>query len=170
MINESCVLKSVKRVSRYLDAHVMDGYKFLMQYYRAGDKICIFGMLVLGWLTRFSERTRFFKGCLHCEVRRNGIRGCASSFLLKSPRWIPPQGYFYFESMPVRDRISITTHRPVCSCGVTNNRFHLPTTCIRERTPRVWRYVQDSRKPFVRTSRLSFWEPGKLFQSTLRTH
>ncbi|KAF8895648.1 hypothetical protein BD779DRAFT_1609141 [Infundibulicybe gibba] len=27
----------------YLDAHVMDGYRFLMQNYRVGDKICIFG-------------------------------------------------------------------------------------------------------------------------------
>ncbi|KAF9485751.1 hypothetical protein BDN70DRAFT_870613 [Pholiota conissans] len=27
----------------YLDAHVMDGYQFLMQNYCAGDKICIFG-------------------------------------------------------------------------------------------------------------------------------
>jgi uncharacterized protein (DUF2235 family) len=28
---------------RYLDAHVMDGYKFLMDNYRPGDKICLFG-------------------------------------------------------------------------------------------------------------------------------
>ncbi|KAJ3800882.1 hypothetical protein GGU11DRAFT_334189 [Lentinula aff. detonsa] len=27
----------------YLNAHVMDGYRFLMQNYRAGDKICLFG-------------------------------------------------------------------------------------------------------------------------------
>ncbi|KAF9533195.1 hypothetical protein CPB83DRAFT_846025 [Crepidotus variabilis] len=27
----------------YLDTHVIDGYKFLMQNYTAGDKICIFG-------------------------------------------------------------------------------------------------------------------------------
>jgi len=45
--NESCNLQWVKRVSRYLDAHVMDGYKFLMQYYRTGDKICLLGTLVL---------------------------------------------------------------------------------------------------------------------------
>ena len=44
----SCISQLVKRASRYLDAHVMDGYKFLMQYYRTGDKICLFGMLVLG--------------------------------------------------------------------------------------------------------------------------
>ncbi|KAI6147465.1 hypothetical protein BKA82DRAFT_4355979 [Pisolithus tinctorius] len=31
------------RVLRYLDGHVMDGYKFLMANYRAGDKICLFG-------------------------------------------------------------------------------------------------------------------------------
>ena len=28
---------------RYIDKHVMDGYKFLMQNYRKGDKICLFG-------------------------------------------------------------------------------------------------------------------------------
>lgn len=31
----------------YLDAHVMDGYRFLMQNYRVGDKICIFGLFRL---------------------------------------------------------------------------------------------------------------------------
>jgi uncharacterized protein (DUF2235 family) len=30
-------------VAWYLEAHVMDGYKFLMQNYRVGDKICLFG-------------------------------------------------------------------------------------------------------------------------------
>ena len=29
---------------RYLDEHVRAGYKFLMQNYRDGDKICLFGM------------------------------------------------------------------------------------------------------------------------------
>ena len=29
--------------SRYLDAHVLGGYQFLMQNYVVGDKICIFG-------------------------------------------------------------------------------------------------------------------------------
>ena len=32
-------------VVRYLDAHVLGGYTFLMENYRAGDKICIFGAL-----------------------------------------------------------------------------------------------------------------------------
>ncbi|KIO06148.1 hypothetical protein M404DRAFT_495980 [Pisolithus tinctorius Marx 270] len=30
-------------IAWYLDGHVMDGYKFLMANYRAGDKICLFG-------------------------------------------------------------------------------------------------------------------------------
>ncbi|KAF9242615.1 hypothetical protein BU15DRAFT_43880 [Melanogaster broomeanus] len=30
-------------VAWYLDAHVMEGYKFLMDTYRPGDKICLFG-------------------------------------------------------------------------------------------------------------------------------
>lgn len=29
---------------RYLDAHVLDGYRFIMQNYRVGDKICLFGV------------------------------------------------------------------------------------------------------------------------------
>lgn len=31
-------------VHRYLDAHVQGGYAFLVQNWRMGDKICIFGM------------------------------------------------------------------------------------------------------------------------------
>jgi hypothetical protein len=31
-------------VHRYLDTHVLGGYTFLMENYREGDKICIFGM------------------------------------------------------------------------------------------------------------------------------
>jgi Uncharacterized alpha/beta hydrolase domain (DUF2235) len=34
---------NVNENARYLDAHVMDGYRFLMQNYRAGDRICLFG-------------------------------------------------------------------------------------------------------------------------------
>lgn len=30
-------------VAWYLNEHVMDGYRFLMQNYRAGDRICMFG-------------------------------------------------------------------------------------------------------------------------------
>ena len=29
--------------ARYLDQHVLDGYKFIMQNYQAGDKVCLFG-------------------------------------------------------------------------------------------------------------------------------
>ena len=32
---------------RYLDAHVRAGYKFIMQNYREGDKICLFGVWTL---------------------------------------------------------------------------------------------------------------------------
>ena len=35
---------------RYLGEHVRGGYRFLMQNYRAGDKICIFG----AWTLRHS--------------------------------------------------------------------------------------------------------------------
>lgn len=30
-------------VAWYLPAHVMDGYKFLMQNWNTGDKVCLFG-------------------------------------------------------------------------------------------------------------------------------
>ncbi|KAF9465243.1 hypothetical protein BDZ94DRAFT_1281484 [Collybia nuda] len=43
----------------YLDAHVIDGYRFLMQNYRAGDKICIFGF------SRGSYTARALAGVLH---------------------------------------------------------------------------------------------------------
>jgi len=33
-------------IARYLDAHVLGGYTFLMENYRVGDKICIFGALL----------------------------------------------------------------------------------------------------------------------------
>jgi uncharacterized protein (DUF2235 family) len=28
----------------YIGEHILDGYKFLMQNYHEGDKVCIFGM------------------------------------------------------------------------------------------------------------------------------
>lgn len=35
-----------KGVAMFLYQHVMDGYKFLMQNYNVGDKVCLFGGLV----------------------------------------------------------------------------------------------------------------------------
>lgn len=43
----------------YLDAHVMDGYKFLMDNYRPGDKICLFGF------SRGAYTARALAGMLH---------------------------------------------------------------------------------------------------------
>ncbi|KAK0193172.1 hypothetical protein F5146DRAFT_1137047 [Armillaria mellea] len=42
-----------------LDSHVMDGYQFLMQNYRAGDRICIFGF------SRGAYTARSLAGMLH---------------------------------------------------------------------------------------------------------
>ncbi|KAJ3536344.1 hypothetical protein NM688_g6852 [Phlebia brevispora] len=42
-----------------LDAHVMDGYEFLMQNYEAGDKICIFGF------SRGAYTARALAGMIH---------------------------------------------------------------------------------------------------------
>jgi uncharacterized protein (DUF2235 family) len=38
----------------YMDAHVLDGYKFLMQNYRDGDKICIFGFSRGAYTARYA--------------------------------------------------------------------------------------------------------------------
>ncbi|KAH8806595.1 hypothetical protein DL96DRAFT_1537019 [Flagelloscypha sp. PMI_526] len=43
----------------YLDAHVMDGYRFLMQNYQSGDKICLFGF------SRGAYTARALAGMLH---------------------------------------------------------------------------------------------------------
>ncbi|KAJ6583965.1 hypothetical protein DFH09DRAFT_1433942 [Mycena vulgaris] len=43
----------------YLNAHVMDGYRFLMDNYHVGDKICIFGF------SRGSYTARALAGMLH---------------------------------------------------------------------------------------------------------
>lgn len=48
---------------RYLDAHVIDGYRFLMQNYRVGDKICIFGKWCL-WRHTSCVFIDFLKGFL----------------------------------------------------------------------------------------------------------
>ncbi|PBK90867.1 hypothetical protein ARMGADRAFT_933297, partial [Armillaria gallica] len=42
-----------------LDAHVMDGYQFLMQNYRTGDRICIFGF------SRGAYTARSLAGMIH---------------------------------------------------------------------------------------------------------
>jgi len=46
-------------VAWYLDEHVMDGYKFVMQNYRDGDKICLFGF------SRGAYTARALAGFLH---------------------------------------------------------------------------------------------------------
>jgi len=46
-------------IAWYLDEHVMDGYKFVMQNYRAGDKICLFGF------SRGAYTARALAGFLH---------------------------------------------------------------------------------------------------------
>ncbi|KAG8866408.1 hypothetical protein FRB98_004746, partial [Tulasnella sp. 332] len=43
----------------YLDAHIMGGYSFLMQHYRKGDRICLFGF------SRGAYTARSLAGMLH---------------------------------------------------------------------------------------------------------
>ncbi|KAI9439734.1 hypothetical protein H4582DRAFT_1942482 [Lactarius indigo] len=46
-------------VANHLDAHIMGGYEFLMEQYRAGDKICIFGF------SRGAYTARALAGMIH---------------------------------------------------------------------------------------------------------
>ncbi|EEB90055.1 hypothetical protein MPER_11791, partial [Moniliophthora perniciosa FA553] len=56
----SKVVKTVvEMVALHLDAHVMDGYEFLMQNYVAGDRICIFGF------SRGAYTARSLAGMIH---------------------------------------------------------------------------------------------------------
>ncbi|KAG8925454.1 hypothetical protein FRC02_009651 [Tulasnella sp. 418] len=67
-VSESVVLSPTLRkialvldqaVAWYLDAHIMGGYKFLMENYRPGDKICLFGF------SRGAYTARCLAGMLH---------------------------------------------------------------------------------------------------------
>ncbi|RXW24075.1 hypothetical protein EST38_g1771 [Candolleomyces aberdarensis] len=46
-------------IAWYLDEHVLDGYRFIMQNYRAGDKVCLFGF------SRGAYTARALAGMLH---------------------------------------------------------------------------------------------------------
>ncbi|KAF8595477.1 hypothetical protein BDV93DRAFT_528641 [Ceratobasidium sp. AG-I] len=47
-------------IAWYLDQHIMDGYRYLMETYRAGDRICIFGF------SRGAFTARALAGMIHC--------------------------------------------------------------------------------------------------------
>lgn len=78
-------------VAWYLDQHVMDGYRFLMQNYREGDKICLFGfsrgaytarvlggfLHKLGLLSRDNESQIPFAWKLYKRVDPESIELCA---------------------------------------------------------------------------------------------
>ena len=49
-------------IVRYLDAHVLGGYTFLMENYRDGDKICIFGALLFREWRCFLSPVGFSRG------------------------------------------------------------------------------------------------------------
>ncbi|KAG6919254.1 hypothetical protein DXG01_008050 [Tephrocybe rancida] len=75
----------------YLDAHVIEGYKFLMQNYRVGDKICIFGfsrgsytaralagaLYKIGLLPRDNEQQIPFAYKLYKRIDKIGLGLCA---------------------------------------------------------------------------------------------
>ncbi|KAG6865046.1 hypothetical protein C0991_005492 [Blastosporella zonata] len=75
----------------YLDAHVIEGYKFLMQNYRVGDKICIFGfsrgsytaralaglLYKVGLLPRNNEQQIPFAYRLYKRTDKTGLGLCA---------------------------------------------------------------------------------------------
>ncbi|GAW01068.1 hypothetical protein LENED_002638 [Lentinula edodes] len=72
----------------YLDAHVMDGYRFLMQNFRTGDKICLFGfsrgaytaralagmLYKVGLLPRDNQEQIVFAYKLYTRTDNAGIR------------------------------------------------------------------------------------------------
>ncbi|KAG6885643.1 hypothetical protein C0993_011777 [Termitomyces sp. T159_Od127] len=76
---------------RYLDQHVIEGYKFLMNNYRVGDKICIFGfsrgsytaralagfLHKIGLLPRDNEQQIPFGYKLYKRQDKNGLELCA---------------------------------------------------------------------------------------------
>ncbi|KAF5377977.1 hypothetical protein D9615_006665 [Tricholomella constricta] len=75
----------------YLDAHVIEGYRFLMQNYRVGDKICIFGfsrgsytaralagaLYKVGLLPRDNEQQVPFACKLYKREDKAGLQLCA---------------------------------------------------------------------------------------------
>ena len=132
----------------------MDGYRFLMQNYHAGDKICLFGMLVarltLYVLTNISSSNRLFERRLYCKVCHDEIHVCKLIFV-KEP--LADSYTRLFLSVCLCKISSIYAPRLVCSCEATSNKFHLPTNFINGRIPRVWHYAPDSRKRIAWTSR-----------------
>ena len=59
---------------RYLDEHVRAGYKFLMQNYRTGDKICLFGVWAL-CVVRFRNSERRMTGLIAARFDRSSDSG-----------------------------------------------------------------------------------------------
>ena len=70
-------------IAWYLYQHVMDGYKFLMQNYNVGDKVCLFGSSGPGgggpegrWLTYCGFVSRVLAWRVHSPgARRNVAQG-----------------------------------------------------------------------------------------------
>lgn len=60
----------------YLYQHVVDGYKFLMQNYKDGDRVCFFGAFLSP-----SEKKKFIRGAigrflswrLYCKSSRGDV-------------------------------------------------------------------------------------------------
>ncbi|KAF9525476.1 hypothetical protein CPB83DRAFT_859308 [Crepidotus variabilis] len=75
----------------FLDAHVIEGYKYLMQHYRKGDKICIFGfsrgayiaravagfLYKVGLLPRDNQAQVHFAYKMYKRTDSKGLRLCA---------------------------------------------------------------------------------------------
>ena len=74
-------------INRYLDVHVMEGYTFLMQNYRAGDTICIFGF------SRGAYTARALGGMLFKVHANTFVHWQASNpILIYLSDWTPSQG------------------------------------------------------------------------------
>ena len=72
-------------VAWYLYEHVMEGYRFLMQNYNGGDKVCIFGVSQAPGTTHAGVLNddfipRLFSWRVHCpSARRNVAQGLIKS-------------------------------------------------------------------------------------------
>jgi uncharacterized protein (DUF2235 family) len=74
-------------VFRYLNAHVRDGYHFLMQNYREGDKICLFGNLFFCYTASplyHYNHAGFSRGAYTARALAGFLHKVGASFILIS--------------------------------------------------------------------------------------
>jgi hypothetical protein len=109
---------------RYLNAHVQDGYRFLMKNYRIGDKICLFGETIWQHFL-FLSADRFVEGFSRGAYTARALAGMLHKVAIS--RLFTNLEY---SLLPSPDRWA-------CCLKTTMNRSILRMTCTRERTRQV---------------------------------